>query len=166
MDFKNYTYAQLFQFIGDTADYDKMHSASVELMKRSTDDQLIQFIEEMVYYDVIPYAFNELMKRSSAKAFDLGINILINDEGDHFLQACVWNTCFDFDAVQTITLMCQRKTAMQWSLIETILLSMYHYEADSFPIALKKLIVDSYYNMPEEKKVEFSDMFHHFLEKY
>ena len=167
MDFQNYTYEQLFQFIIDTFDYDKMNDAAEELMKRSSDDQLVQFIEEMAYYEIIPQALNELMKRSSAKAFDMGMHILIYDKGDQFLQACVWSSCFSFDDIQTVTRMCQRKIIMEWSLMETLLLSIqYRYEADSFPPAFQKLIIDSYHNMPEEKQAAFSDMFSDFLARF
>ncbi|MBR5370636.1 MAG: hypothetical protein IK130_00330 [Oscillospiraceae bacterium] len=166
MDDKDYTNAQLLQLIVDTVDYDEMPFAIEELVKRSSDAQLVQFIEEMFYYDVIPYALDELMKRSSAKAFDLGMDILIHDKGDQFLQACVWSTCFDFDENQTVALMRQRTITMEWSLMETLLLSMHHYETNAFPPALKKLIMDSYDHMPEEKKAELSEMFRSFLEKH
>ena len=166
MDYKDYTKAQLLQLIVDTEDYDEMHSAIEELVQRSSDAQLVQFIEEVFYYDVIPYALDELMKRSSAKAFDLGMDILIHDKGDQFLQACVWSTCFDFDENQTVTLMRQRTITMEWSLVETVFLSMSHYETNAFPPAFQKLIIDSYNHMPEEKKAECSEMFHSFSEKY
>lgn len=166
MDLKNYTNAQLYQIIEETDDYVKMGKAFEELMKRSSDDELVKFIDDMVYIEAVPYALNELMRRSSSKAFDMGMDILINDKGDHFLQACAWGTCYDHDDAQTVTLMTQRKTAMGYSLIETILLSMYNYEADRFPPAFRKLIIDSYNNMPEEKKAEFSEMFDNFSKKY
>ena len=167
MDFQNYTYEQLFQFIINTFDYDKMYDAADELMKRSSTDQLVQLIEELVFYEIIPQALRELMKRSPQKAYDLGMHILIQNEGDQFLQACVWSSCFDFDDIQTVTLMCQRTIIMEWSLMETVLLSIqYRYEADSFPPAFQKLIIDSYHNMPEEKQAAFSDMFNDFSARF
>ena len=166
MDYENYTNAQLYDIIEEIDDYNKIGDAFKELMKRLSDDELVKIIDDMTDYEAIPYALVELINRSSAKAFDMGMDILINDKGDHFLQACAWETCYDFDDIKTVTLMSQRKITMEWSLIETILLSMYNYQTDSFPPDLKKLIVDSYNNMSKEKKAEFSEMFEHFLEKY
>ena len=165
-ELKNYSNDQLYDIIERTEEHVKMGEAFKELIKRSSDDELVEIIDDMVYIDEVPYALNELMKRSPSKAFDTGMDILINDKGDHFLQACVWNTCYDFDDAKTVTLMNQRKTTMGYSLIETILLSMYNYQTNSFPTAFQKLIVDSYNNMPEEKKAEFSDMFDDFSKKY
>lgn len=166
MDYKNYTNAQLYDITEKMEDYGKIGDAFEELMKRLSDDELVKIIDDMADFEAVPYALVELMKRSSAKAFDRGMDILINDKGDHFLQACTWGTCYDFDDIKTVTLMSQRKINMEWSLIESILLSMYNYETVSFPPDFKKLIVDSYNNMPKEKKAEFSEMFDYFLEKY
>ena len=166
MELKNHTNAQLYDIIEKTEALDKIGEAFEELMKRSSDDELVEFIEDMAYIEGVPYALDELMKRSPAKAFDMGMDILINDKGDHFLQACVWSTCYDFDDTQTVTLMTQRKTPMGYSLTEAILLSMDSYPTNSFPPAFKKLITDSYNDMPKEKKAEFSEMFDTFSKKF
>lgn len=166
MELKNHTNAQLYGIIEKTEALDKIGEAFEELMKRSSDDELVEFIEDMAYIEGVPYALDELMKRSSAKAFDMGMDILINNKGDHFLQACVWSTCYDFDDTHTVTMMTQRKTPMGYSLTEAILLSMYNYHTNSFPPALKKLIIDSYNDMPQEKKAEFSEMFDTFSNKF
>ena len=129
-----------------------------------TNEQLLQFVEETSDYNEMDHALNELMKRSSAKAFDLGMDILINDKGDQFLQASVWSTCYDYDNIYTVMLMNQRCVLMGWSLIETVLLSMYNYDASLLPSNFKNLIIDSYNNMPKEKKVEFSGIFKYFLD--
>ena len=166
MDLKNYTNARLYQVIEETEDHAEMGEAFKELMKRSSDDELVKSIEDMAYIEAVPYALDELMERSSSKAFDMGMDILINDKGDHFLQACVWSTCYDHDDIRTVTLMAERKTAMGYSLTETILLSMYDHETDQIPPAFKKLIIDSYNDMPEEKKADLSEMFDYFTKKY
>ena len=92
-ELKNYSNDQLYVIIERTEDHVKMGEAFKELIKRSSDDELVEIIDDMVYIDEVPYALNELMRRSSSKAFDTGMDILINDKGDHFLQACVWDTC-------------------------------------------------------------------------
>ena len=166
MDLKNYTNAELYDIIEKMEDHGKIGDAFEELMKRSYDDELVKFIDDIVYIEAVPYALGELMKRSSAKAYDMGMDILINNKGDQFLQACVWSTCYDFDDIKTVTLMTQRKTMMEWSLLETILLSMYNYRTDIFPADFKKLIIDSYNTMSEEKKSELSEMFADFSKKY
>ena len=166
MDLKNYTNAELYDIIEKMEDHGKIGDAFEELMKRSSDDELVKFIDDMVYIEAVPYALGELMERSSAKAYDMGMDILINNKGDQFLQACVWSTCYDFDDIKTVTLMSQRKTTMEWSLLETILLSMYNYQTDIFPADFKKLIIDSYNIMSEEKKSELSEMFADFSKKY
>lgn len=147
-------------------DFDEMTDDQIEkYFSEMTDDQLVEFIDQMWYYNVIPCAFTELIKREPQRALNMGVDILINDRGDDFLQASIFVGLYlSFDFKKIFYHITQRKALFGWSTLNDILTVIIVQEfRDIFP-DLRQLIIDSYNCIKIEKQNEFRSMFNDFLD--
>ena len=63
----------------------------MKYLKNLSTEELIKIVTQIFDFEETGFAFEELQERDDTKATELGLEILLNDKGDEFLQAIVYD---------------------------------------------------------------------------
>lgn len=144
-------------FAGDSLDY---------ISELPTKD-LIDIIENIWGFEETSAALLVLIDRDEEKAFELGIDILLNDKGDDYLQGIVWIFFFSDHPQATLAAVCQRQAEIGKMLLGDIaneLSIILTYQKDfHIPPEFIRRMLQTYEAFSPEEREFISDYFNEFL---
>jgi predicted ATP-dependent endonuclease of OLD family len=135
----------------------------LEYIKKLNTEELIEIVTNIWGFEETSAALSQLKKRDPQKALELGMVILLNDGGDDFLQADVWNYIFNIDPPKVIDALCKRSAPIGNELLNDMLRYInneyYVKDLNDIPTKLISKIIDAYKSYEEDAPKDLNEYY-------
>lgn len=124
-----------------------------ECMKTMDTKVLIEIVENVWGFEETTKALAILMNRIPLKALEYGINILVNDKGDDYLQATVWDYFFWDNKEKILEAVSKRKAKIGKALLNDVVDDLIRANAlVEISNEMTNRIFETYDSFSEEEK--------------
>lgn len=141
----------------------------LEYIKEMSTEALVYIIVNILGFEETSAALLELVNRDPKKALELGNDILMNDKGDDYLQASVWDFIYDIDLSKVMGAVSGREAVLGKTLLHDIIhksnISHYFRELKIVPQSFVKQITRSFEVLEIEQQNELRESYDGFMSK-